>query len=90
MVMTWKVWTSEPRPIFEGTKAEASGYIVANLADSRDALLESPDGDSFAYLSHAWVSLDTGQPWNPDSTTSADQPAALAMAGHHPIVPRLS
>jgi hypothetical protein len=34
MVMTWKVWTSEPRPIFEGTKAEASGYIVANLADS--------------------------------------------------------
>jgi hypothetical protein len=76
MVMTWKVWTSQPRPIFEGTKAEAGGYVVANLADSRDALLESPDGDSFAYLSHAWVSLDTGQPWDPDSTTalSADSP----------------
>jgi hypothetical protein len=76
MVMTWKVWTSGSRPIFEGTKADASGYVVANLADSRDALLESPDGDSFAYLSHAWVSLDTGQPWDSDSTTppSADSP----------------
>jgi hypothetical protein len=40
MVMTWKVWTSEPRPIFEGTEADASGYVVDNLADSRDALLE--------------------------------------------------
>jgi hypothetical protein len=74
MVMTWKVWTRQPSPIFEGTKAEASSYIVANLADSRDALLESPDGDSFAYLNHVWVSLDTGEPWDPDSTTplSAD------------------
>ena len=71
MVMTWKVWTGQqPCPIFEGTKAEASSYIVAHLADSRDALLESPDGDSFAYLSHSWVSLDTGEPWDPDSTTS--------------------
>jgi hypothetical protein len=68
MAMTWKVWTSEPRPVFEGTRAQATGYVVANLADSRDAFLESPDGDSFGYLSHAWVSLDTGQPWDPDST----------------------
>ena len=76
MVMIWKVGTGGLRPIFEGAKAEASGYVVANLADSRDALVESPDGDSFASLSHAWVSLDTGQPWAPDSTTplSADSP----------------
>jgi hypothetical protein len=76
MLMTWKVWTRQPRPVFEGTGAEASSYIVAHLADSRDALLESPDGDSFAYLDDAWVSLDTGQPWDPDSTAplSADSP----------------
>ena len=76
VLMTWKIWTSSSRPIFEGGQAEASAYITANLADSRDALLESPDGDSYAYLNHAWVSLDTGQPWDPDSTTplSADSP----------------
>lgn len=59
-MMTWKVWADAPNPLFEGDEAQARAYVVEQLSDSRDAILESPDGDSYAYQDGVWLSLDSG------------------------------
>ena len=65
-MLTWKVWTDAPNPLFEGDQAQARAYVVENLAESKDAVLESPDGDSYAYQNGVWASLDTGAVWTAD------------------------
>jgi len=59
MMPTWKVWTDDDKPVFEGTEEQARAYIVGSLPGCLDAVLESPDGDSFGYQDGIWVSLDS-------------------------------
>ena len=59
-MLTWKVWTNGSSPLFEGDEIQARAYVVEKLAESKDAVLESPDGDSYAYQDGIWLSLDTG------------------------------
>jgi hypothetical protein len=58
-MLTWKVWTDDDKPVFEGTEEQARAYIVSRLPGCLDAVLESPDGDSFGYQDGIWVSLDS-------------------------------
>ena len=57
-VLTWKVWTDDNEPVFEGTEDQARRYLSGRLADRPEAVLESPDGESFGYQDGAWVCLD--------------------------------
>jgi hypothetical protein len=57
-VLTWKVWTDDNEPVFEGTEDQARTYLSGRLADRPEAVLESPDGESFGYQNGAWVCLD--------------------------------
>ena len=57
-VLTWKVWTDDNEPVFEGTEDQARAYLSGRLADRPEAVLESPDGESFGYQDGAWVCLD--------------------------------
>jgi hypothetical protein len=57
-VLTWKVWTDDTVPVFEGTEDKARAYLTARLAGRPEAVLESPDGESFGYQDGAWVCLD--------------------------------
>jgi len=59
MMLTWKVWTDEDNPVFEGTEEQARAYIVRHLPGCRDAVLESPDGESYGCQDGIWVSLDS-------------------------------
>ena len=59
MILTWKVWTDDDKPVFEGTEEQARAYIIGHLPGFLDAVLESPDGDSFGYQDGIWVSLDS-------------------------------
>ncbi len=58
MMPTWKVWTADDDPVFEGSEEQARAYIVRHLPDCLDAVLESPDGDSYGHQDGIWVSLD--------------------------------
>jgi hypothetical protein len=58
MMLTWKVWTDDDNPVFEGTEEQASAYIVRHLRGCLDAVLESPDGDSYGLQDGVWVCLD--------------------------------
>ncbi len=58
MVLTWKVWTDDNEPVFEGAEDEARTYITGRLPNRPEAVLESPDGDSYSYQDGTWVSLD--------------------------------
>ena len=44
--------------MFEGTEDQARRYLSGRLADRPEAVLESPDGESFGYQDGAWVCLD--------------------------------
>jgi hypothetical protein len=57
-VLTWKVWTDDNEPVFEGTEDQARTYLSGRLAGRPEAVLESPDGESFGYQDGAWVCLD--------------------------------
>lgn len=58
-MLTWKVWTDDDTPVFEGTEEQARAYIVNRPPRCLDAVLESPDGDSYGYQDGTWVSLDS-------------------------------
>jgi hypothetical protein len=58
MMLTWKVWTDDDSPVFEGTEEQARAHIIGHLPGRVDAVLESPDGESFGYQDGIWVSLD--------------------------------
>jgi hypothetical protein len=58
MMLTWKVWTDDDKPVFEGTEEQARAYIVGHLPGCLVAVLESPDGDSYGYQDGVWVCLD--------------------------------
>ena len=57
-MLTWKVYTDDNEPVFEGTEDQARTYLSSRLADRPEAVLESPDGESFGYQDGAWVCLD--------------------------------
>ncbi|MDX6390558.1 MAG: hypothetical protein QOJ73_1621 [Streptosporangiaceae bacterium] len=46
-------------PLFEDGGQSAREYITPFNADSCNALLESPDGDSFAHEHGEWVPAET-------------------------------
>lgn len=71
LMPTWKVWTDAREPVFEGDEEEARTYFVEYFANSKDAALESPDGDSWAYQDGVWVSLDTNAVWASDNAAQA-------------------
>jgi hypothetical protein len=58
VVLTWKVWTDDSEPVFEGTKEQARAYVTGLVPDRPEAVLESPDGESFGYQDGVWVCLD--------------------------------
>ena len=58
-MLTWKVWTDDDSSVFEGTEEQARAYIVDHPPGCLDAVLESPDGESFGYEDGIWVSLDS-------------------------------
>jgi hypothetical protein len=58
VVLTWKVWIDDNEPVFEGTEEQARAHITARLANHPEAVLESPDGESFGYRDGVWVCLD--------------------------------
>jgi hypothetical protein len=58
MMLTWKVWTDDDKPVFEGTEEQARAHIVGHLPGCLDAVLESPNGDSYGYQDGIWVCLD--------------------------------
>ncbi|HVB44704.1 MAG TPA: hypothetical protein VNF47_18660 [Streptosporangiaceae bacterium] len=65
-MLTWKVWTSRTdAPVFESNEVQASRYIIERQAQSPDVVLESPDGDTYAYADGAWHCLDTDSSWHP-------------------------
>lgn len=73
-MITWKVWTSaSEEPVFEGDEAQASRYVVEHLAASHDAVLESPDGDSYGYFDGVWRCLDTDSVWEPYNGTASSR-----------------
>jgi hypothetical protein len=59
MMLTWKVWTDDNTPVFEGTEEQARAYLVGRLLGCPDAVLESPDGYSYSYQDGMWVCLDS-------------------------------
>ena len=58
-MLTWKVWTDNDTPVFEGTEEQACACIVSRMPGCLDAVLESHDGDSYGYQDGIWVSLDS-------------------------------
>jgi hypothetical protein len=55
MMLTWKVWTDNDSPAFEGSEEQARTHIVGQCLN---AVLESPEGESYEYKDGIWVSLD--------------------------------
>ena len=71
LMMTWKVWADDnDPPLFEGTEAAARQYLIEHLLDTPDAVLESPDGDSYSYKDGVWVLLGTAGFWGPNGASS--------------------
>jgi hypothetical protein len=62
-MLMWKVWADQDDPLFGGTEEEARAYIAVHLPECLDAVLESPDGDSYGYQDGIWVSLDLFGIW---------------------------
>jgi hypothetical protein len=55
MMLTWKVWTDDDKPVFDGTEEQSRAYTAGDQPGCLDAVLESPDGESFGYQDGIWV-----------------------------------
>lgn len=67
-MLTWKVWRDEDL-LFEGSEEEARKYIVERPPDTPEAVLESPDGDSYSYKDGTWVLLGAAGFWGPNGAS---------------------
>lgn len=57
-MLTWKVWTDDDNPVFEGTEEQARAYIVRHLSGLPGRGTGITRWDSYGYQGGIWVSLD--------------------------------
>src|SRR5712691_5400061 len=82
-MLTWKVWANDEDLLFEGSETDARAYVVDNLSEIPDLVLESPDGDSYSCQDGDWIFLGAAGSWGRTGPRDRSTNSSVFRGEHH-------